>query len=239
MSITGAARVAGIMGRLLAPLAEYDYKTPPDVLGEYEASLERILEIFEPAGAARVPVADRIKAADALGQGGDPRIGHRRENLLPIPTHPGTLLGKYPVTVQEYQEFVDGRGYELLRAVHPGLPAESDAGEFPPADDELFMVMAENIDHLSLRFMSEDHHRIRDYAVMELSREGAPLAAETIARALDLDPARVHTLLDELESHLTFLVRNERGEVTWAYPVTVDQTPHRVTFSTGEQVNAA
>ena len=38
---------------------------------------------------------------------------------------------------------------------------------------------------------------------------------------------------------MTFLYRNERGEVTWAYPVTVAQTPHRLTFGSGEQVNAA
>ena len=27
--------------------------------------------------------------------------------------------------------------------------------------------------------------------------------------------------------------------VTWAYPVTTDQTPHHVTFSSGEEVHAA
>jgi len=38
---------------------------------------------------------------------------------------------------------------------------------------------------------------------------------------------------------MTYLYRNARGEVTWAYPVTVDHTPHRVTFSSGEQIYAA
>jgi hypothetical protein len=38
---------------------------------------------------------------------------------------------------------------------------------------------------------------------------------------------------------MTFLFRNEQGAVAWAYPVTVDRTPHYVTFSTGEQVYAA
>ncbi len=85
-----------------------------------------------------------------------------------------------------------------------------------------------------LDFMTEDHHRVRDYAVLELPRAGAPLAAETIAQALDLDLDRVRSVLDELEAHLTFLFRNERGEVTWAYPVTVDATPHRAHLNTGE-----
>jgi hypothetical protein len=42
-----------------------------------------------------------------------------------------------------------------------------------------------------------------------------------------------------LEQHLTFLFRNKQGSVVWAYPVTVDPTPHRVTFNTDEQINAA
>jgi hypothetical protein len=45
----------------------------------------------------------------------------------------------------------------------------------------------------------------------------------------------VVTILDELEAHLTFVFRNEAGAVTWAYPVTVDETPHHATFSTGEE----
>jgi hypothetical protein len=60
-----------------------------------------------------------------------------------------------------------------------------------------------------------------------------------IADALQLPLARVHTILDELEQQLFFLVRNAQGAVSWAFPVTVDATPHRLTFSTGEQVFAA
>jgi len=35
------------------------------------------------------------------------------------------------------------------------------------------------------------------------------------------------------------LVRNSKGEVIWAYPVTVEKTPHRITFNTGERLYAA
>lgn len=87
----------------------------------------------------------------------------------------------------------------------------------------------------TLDFMSADHHRVRDYTVTQLARAGAPLHADAIARDLDLSGDRIAAILDELETHLTFLVRNELGAVSWAYPVTVDATPHRATFSTGEQ----
>ncbi len=86
----------------------------------------------------------------------------------------------------------------------------------------------------SLAFMSEDHHRVRDFVVLELPRVGAPLPPARIAEALDLGVSRVVSILDELEKHLTFLFRNERGEVSWAYPVTVDETPHHAHFSSGE-----
>ena len=86
-----------------------------------------------------------------------------------------------------------------------------------------------------LAFMSEDHHRVRDFAVLELPRAGAPLAPETIAQALDLAVPRVVSILEELEAHLTFVFRRDHRLVTWAYPVTVDETPHHASFSTGEE----
>lgn len=90
-----------------------------------------------------------------------------------------------------------------------------------------------------LGFMSGEHHLIRDFVVRELPIVGEPLTPEIIAQEVGLRRERVVALLDELERNMTFLFRNEEGAVTWAYPVTVDRTPHRVTFSTGEQIYAA
>jgi hypothetical protein len=87
----------------------------------------------------------------------------------------------------------------------------------------------------TLEFMGADHHRVRDFAVDRLLRTGTPLAPEEIARSLDLPPRRVGEILDDLERHLTFLFRRSGSEVTWAYPVTVDKTPHRAIASTGEE----
>jgi hypothetical protein len=87
--------------------------------------------------------------------------------------------------------------------------------------------------------MSAEHHLVRNFVVTELSKVGEPLSPEHIAQELDLPPARLKTILDELEKHMTFLFRDQAGAVTWAYPVTVDTTPHRVSINTGEEVNAA
>jgi hypothetical protein len=86
-----------------------------------------------------------------------------------------------------------------------------------------------------LQFMTPDHHRVRDLAVDRLFRTGMPLPPEEIARSLNLSPGRVAEILDDLERHLTFLFRRSGPEVTWAYPVTVDKTPHRAIASTGEE----
>ena len=83
-----------------------------------------------------------------------------------------------------------------------------------------------------LAFMTEAHQQVRDFVVRELPRFGQPLSPETIAQNLDMPVAKVVPILEELEQRLTFLYRNKSGAVVWAYPVTVAQTPHRITLRT-------
>lgn len=90
-----------------------------------------------------------------------------------------------------------------------------------------------------LAFMSEDHHRVRYFVVGELPRRAEPILPEAIAFELDLPLARVTAILDELEKNLFFLTRNENGSVSWAYPLTVERTPHHLSFDSGELLYAA
>ena len=90
-----------------------------------------------------------------------------------------------------------------------------------------------------LRFMTEEHHRVRYFVVRELPSRGRPLGPGEISSALQLPLEQVETILDELETKLFFLVRNERRAVAWAYPVTVEPTPHHLNFSSGERLYAA
>jgi hypothetical protein len=91
----------------------------------------------------------------------------------------------------------------------------------------------------ALGFMSEDHHRVRDFAVVKLPRASASLPSELFAERLSLPLAHVVAILDELERHMTFLFMNTAGAVTWAYQVTVDPTPHRISCCTDGQLRAA
>ena len=90
-----------------------------------------------------------------------------------------------------------------------------------------------------LAFMSAQHHLVRYFVVRELPRYGKPMPAEFISEQLRLPMTQVNGILDDLEKNLFFLVRNESGAVSWAFPVTVEKTPHHLRFSTGEDVYAA
>ena len=81
--------------------------------------------------------------------------------------------------------------------------------------------------------MSKEHGLVYHFVVRELPYTGKPLSPEYIANKLNLSINRVKIILDDLEKRMTFLFRNKKGEVVWAYPVTVDKTPHHLTFNTG------
>jgi hypothetical protein len=94
------------------------------------------------------------------------------------------------------------------------------------------------MDHLA--FLTPSHHAVRNFVVRELPCNGGrPLTLAQIVAALSLDSREATGLLEDLEKHLLFLVRNTRGEVSWAFPVTSDRTPHRLRFSTGERIFCA
>src|ERR1039458_10558806 len=80
-----------------------------------------------------------------------------------------------------------------------------------------------------LGFMTPRHHAVRNFVVLELPRNhGRPLRPARIAAALHLEARLVIQLLDDLEKHLFFLVLDTRGNVSWAFPVSSDRTPHRL-----------
>jgi hypothetical protein len=91
----------------------------------------------------------------------------------------------------------------------------------------------------NLEFMTPEHHMVREFVVRELPQAGKPLTPARIAESVNMDEVDVLRILDELEKKMTFLYRDEQGAVLWAYPVTAAQTPHRVTFSSGERISAA
>ena len=73
----------------------------------------------------------------------------------------------------------------------------------------------------------------------EIPRRRGPIAPEVFAAELALPVDDVEQILDELERRMTFLCRRSGEDVVWAYPVTVEETPHQVRMNGGEAFSAA
>ena len=91
----------------------------------------------------------------------------------------------------------------------------------------------------SLEFMSHDHHLVRNFVVRELPHSGRPISLADISNGLHLSRTRTTSIVEDLEKNLFFLVRGNGAEVSWAFPVTAEETGHHLVFSTGERLDAA
>jgi hypothetical protein len=109
----------------------------------------------------------------------------------------------------------------------------------PPSLLEKRMQGAKRKFQKEMAFMTAGHRRIHHLIVRELPGHGGPMPADFIAERAGMAVAQVRSILKDLDEHMTFICRNRQGEVVWAYPVTVEKTPHRVTLGSGEQVYAA
>jgi formylglycine-generating enzyme required for sulfatase activity len=133
----GKAQAVGLVGRVLRDLQPYG--GDPAVGTAYEAALKETLALFAPGGEA-VPEEVRVQVGEALGQAGDPRLANEAANRVALPggrfwmgtrrkdrkgydpepkdeeswVHPVIVspftIGRYPVTVGEFQRFVEA-GY--------------------------------------------------------------------------------------------------------------------------------
>ena len=118
-----------------------------------------------------------------------------------------------------------GRGQSILEA--------------PEADWKMHLAQIPPGWQARLSFMTDTYRRLRYFVVKELADRQKPLEPEYIAEKLDLPLATVQQILEDLEKRLFFLVRNDQNAVAWAYPVTVEPTPHRLKFRSGEQLYGA
>ena len=84
-----------------------------------------------------------------------------------------------------------------------------------------------------------EKRKVHHFIVRELPGRGGPISINDVAHELGMPLRRVEVLIDELENDKTFLYRRNSTGINWAYPVTVEATPHKISFSTGECVNAA
>ena len=130
-TLADRARCIGLLGAMVRDLSPLEYE-PGDPA--YRATLEAVMDIFDAEKSEGVPFQDRLDAAEALGQAGDPRLDEDDWVTIPAgtfrmgskdgdddktPVHEveldGFQIGRYPVTVQELARFVGEGGYQERR----------------------------------------------------------------------------------------------------------------------------
>ncbi len=103
-------------------------------------------------------------------------------------------------------------------------------------------AVAAHVTHMPQRlaFMTPAHHRVRNAAVLGLPRNGGrPLSMTQLAEAAGVSERDARAIAAELERNLFFVVRAGEDHVSWAFPVTSDRTPHRVSLDSGESIFGA
>lgn len=111
--------------------------------------------------------------------------------------------------------------------------------EFPGATWKQELAQIPQHGQTRLNFMTDTHHQIRYFVVKEMAIRQKPIEPELISEKLSIPLERVNFILEELERKLFFLVRNEQGAAAWAYPITVETTPHKLSFASGERLYGA
>ena len=111
--------------------------------------------------------------------------------------------------------------------------------KFPQATWKQELAKIPQHSQARLNFMTDTHHQIRYFVVKEMAIRQKPIEPELISDKLRIPLKRVNFILEELERKLFFLVRNEQGAIAWAYPITVETTPHKLSFASGERLYGA
>lgn len=87
--------------------------------------------------------------------------------------------------------------------------------------------------------MSRDERRVHHFVVRAMTESGKPITPPLIAQRLNLPTGQVADIVDKLESMKTFFYRNDSNGINWAYPLSLENTGHEMTTTTGKRFFAA
>jgi len=87
--------------------------------------------------------------------------------------------------------------------------------------------------------LSVEERRVHHFIVRKMAVVTEPITAELVSEELDMDLEMVKNTIDKLEEMKSFLYRSGGPGIDWAYPLSLDNTGHRMIASTGERFFAA
>ena len=87
--------------------------------------------------------------------------------------------------------------------------------------------------------LSDEERKVHHYVVERMPTAEMPLSIELLSDELGIPEETVAKIIEKLEGLKTFLYRSNGKEIDWAYPLSLDNTGHRMTVNTGESFNAA
>ena len=87
--------------------------------------------------------------------------------------------------------------------------------------------------------LSEEERKIHHFIVKKLTVTQKHITTDIVGEALDVPVNSVEKIVDKLEAMKTFLYRSDGKGIDWAYPLSLEDTGHEITVSTGERFFAA
>ena len=87
--------------------------------------------------------------------------------------------------------------------------------------------------------LSEDERKVHHFIVKKMAVVTEPITVRIVSEELGLELGMVENTIVKLEKMKTFLYRSDGPGIDWAYPLSLDNTGHRMTASTGERFFAA
>jgi len=87
--------------------------------------------------------------------------------------------------------------------------------------------------------LSTEERKIHHFIVSKMATAQEPITAELVSEELDIKMEMVEKTINKLEEMKTFLYRSDGLGINWAYPLSLEDTGHKMTACTGERFFAA
>jgi hypothetical protein len=87
--------------------------------------------------------------------------------------------------------------------------------------------------------LSVEERKTHHFIVKEMAVAKEPITAELVGEELGIPLKSIEKAIDKLESLKTFLYRSDGKGINWAYPLSLENTGHQMSASTGERFFAA